>query len=169
MKVTVEALNPALLITRQGKNTQELRSALESIREDETKHRRLLKLATFSLPEEDKAAHSYRQSLMDYYGPDASIDGFTFSVATAADNTEQYVAVAYDPNKIEEGAWEAWKDDKAARHQAANARRMAVDGYVAGIVTIEDLTKTWQASGGNLDKMTQAVERGKERARKIAG
>jgi hypothetical protein len=160
-----EALDSRLLVSRTGTTTAELRSAVDRIRDNKANHKRLLKLATFSLPDEEKQAHAVRQQLRDYYGPEPSIEGLVFSVATAVDNSEQYLGVYFDPDKIEEGALEIWLEEKAARARAAKNRRTAVDGYVANIVTMEDLNKTWESNGGDLDNLGAAIERARERVK----
>jgi len=124
MKVTLEDLDPKLLIQTRSQ-TRELHAKVNRIINDEELHYRLLKLAEFELPAEADKAYQQKVNMVNYYGKDSSTCGLTFSVAHSVDGTEDYLGVVYDPQEIVEGAWEVFQLDKQERAQQSKARQEA--------------------------------------------
>lgn len=122
MKVTLETLDPRLQ-TKTRAQTTELHQTIGRIKENEAYHGKLLKIATFVLPDEQGKAHGQKQNMVNFYGNTAEIDGLTFSVARSVDNSEEYLGVVYSPEDIVDGAWDAWQEEKAAKAVAAKERK----------------------------------------------
>lgn len=122
MEVTLEALDPKLLANTRLR-LSELHSVIEQIIEDPQLHDRLLKVATFPMPNEKGRAHQQKQNMTSYYGKDLRISGLAFSVARSVDNTEEYLAVQYLPKMVEEGAWEEYQEEKAEKAAEAKLRK----------------------------------------------
>lgn len=121
MQTILEDLDPKLLQRTRTEMTP-IHEKLSEITEDPERHNRLLKVAIFTLPAEKGKAGNAKSNMTNFYGNDPRIAGFVFSVARSVDGNEEYLAVQFVPELIEEGAWDAFQEEKAIKAQLAKER-----------------------------------------------
>lgn len=92
---------------------------LQDISHNEEFHRQWRVLAEF--PADTGQAASARQSLVNRYGPDGSVLGFTFKTVTSLDKKSRAVLVLFDPTVIVAGRLAEWKNHNADTVVAAAA------------------------------------------------
>lgn len=129
MKFTLEPMDENVRITSR-QTSSPVHDALATIQADEKYHGQLMKLASFTLPEEKGRAHQQKQSLTNTYGNSPAILGFNFVVTRSIDNSTEYLGVVFDPSRMEEGAYDTWaeaKDAKAAKAKERKAQKTQAD------------------------------------------
>jgi hypothetical protein len=98
------------------------------------------KLDEFKVSDGVGKAASARQSLVNKYGAEPAVAGFTFKTVRSVDGSLDFLAVMFEEDKIVEGAWEAFHEERAmkaaevaekAREKKA-AAKVAAEGFLKG-------------------------------------
>jgi hypothetical protein len=157
MKVVLEEIDPSNLAPTRVRQSSPIHEKLAMVKNDSKYHGRLLSVAVYDLPDEEGKAHTAKQLMQSTYGGNATVLGFTFSVARSADGSEEYLVAKFTPDDIVAGNYGMFQKAKAVKAQQASDRRDIIAEVAAGELLMEDGEVQWQAAGGLPGKLSDRV------------